>query len=107
MIPKGLEKQINILDFSLSSLWRRKLKNIGIMLVFSAVIFLLASFQMLTGALSDAAFPWHISKSCQKFSEYVKLCRAYGGIILMSPTWPITLSWLLIPRRCPWATNLI
>ena len=55
MIPKGLEKQINILDFSLSSLWRRKLKNIGIMLVFSAVIFLLASFQMLTGALSDAA----------------------------------------------------
>jgi hypothetical protein len=55
MIPKGLEKQINFLDFSLSSLWRRKLKNIGIMLVFSAVIFLLASFQMLTGALSDAA----------------------------------------------------
>jgi len=55
MIPKGLEKQVNILDFSLSSLWRRKLKNIGIMLVFSAVIFLLASFQMLTGALSDAA----------------------------------------------------
>lgn len=55
MIPKGLEKQVNILDFSLSSLWRRKLKNFGIMLVFSAVIFLLASFQMLTGALSDAA----------------------------------------------------
>jgi ABC-type lipoprotein release transport system permease subunit len=55
MIPKGLEKQINILDFSLSSLWRRKLKNIGIMLVFSAVIFLLASFQMLTNALSDNA----------------------------------------------------
>jgi len=55
MIPKGLEKQVNILDFSLSSLWRRKLKNFGIMLVFSAVIFLLASFQMLTGALTDAA----------------------------------------------------
>ncbi|MBE9519490.1 MAG: FtsX-like permease family protein [Proteobacteria bacterium] len=54
-MPKGLEKQVNILDFSLSSLWRRKLKNFGIMLVFSAVIFLLASFQMLTGALSDAA----------------------------------------------------
>ena len=26
MLPKGLEKQLNILDFSLSSLWRRKLK---------------------------------------------------------------------------------
>jgi ABC-type lipoprotein release transport system permease subunit len=55
MIPKGLEKQINILDFSLSSLWRRKLKNLGIMLVFGVVIFLLGSFQMLTGALTNSA----------------------------------------------------
>ena len=55
MIPPGLEIQFNILDFSLSSLWRRKFKNIGIILVFSGVIFLLASFQMLTGALSGTA----------------------------------------------------
>ena len=55
MIPKGLEKQFNILDFSLSSLWRRKLKNLGIMLVFAVVIFLLGSFQMLTGALTNSA----------------------------------------------------
>ena len=55
MIPKGLEKQLNILDFALSSLWRRKLKNLGIMLVFSLVIFLLGSFQMLTGALTNSA----------------------------------------------------
>jgi len=55
MIPKGLEKQLNILDFSLSSLWRRKLKNLGIMLVFALVIFLLGSFQMLTGALTNSA----------------------------------------------------
>ena len=55
MIPKSLEKQINVLDFSLSSLWRRKWKNIGIMLVFALVIFLLASFQMLTSALSNSA----------------------------------------------------
>jgi ABC-type lipoprotein release transport system permease subunit len=55
MIPKGLEKQFNILDFSLSSIWRRKLKNLGIMLVFALVIFLLGSFQMLTGALTNSA----------------------------------------------------
>ena len=55
MIPKGLEKQLNILDFSLSSLWRRKLKNMSIMLVFALVIFLLGSFQMLTGALTQSA----------------------------------------------------
>ena len=55
MIPKGLEKQLNILDFSLTSLWRRKLKNLSIMLVFALVIFLLGSFQMLTGALTSSA----------------------------------------------------
>ncbi|MBW2467203.1 MAG: FtsX-like permease family protein, partial [Deltaproteobacteria bacterium] len=54
-MPKSLEKQINILDFALSALWRRKLKNLGIMLVFALVIFLLGSFQMLTGALSNSA----------------------------------------------------
>jgi ABC-type lipoprotein release transport system permease subunit len=57
MILPGLEKQFKILDFSISSLWRRKFKNLGIMLVFSGVIFLLASFQMLTGALSGKAEP--------------------------------------------------
>jgi ABC-type lipoprotein release transport system permease subunit len=55
MLPKGFEKQLNILDFSLSSLWRRKLKNLGIMFVFALVIFLLGSFQMLTGALTNSA----------------------------------------------------
>ena len=55
IIPKGLEKQFNILDFSLTSIWRRKQKNLGIMLVFALVIFLLGSFQMLTGALSNSA----------------------------------------------------
>ena len=55
MLPKGLEKQLNILDFSLSSLWRRKGKNLSIMLVFALVIFLLSSFQMLTGALTQSA----------------------------------------------------
>lgn len=55
MIPAGLEKQLNILDFALSSLWRRKLKNLGIMMVFALVIFLLGSFQMLTGALTNSA----------------------------------------------------
>jgi len=55
MLRTVIEKQINILDYSLSSIWRRKLKNISVMLVFSAVIFLLASFQMVTQALTGAA----------------------------------------------------
>ncbi len=48
-----LEKHFNILDYSLSSIWRRKLKSIGVLLVFSAVIFLIASFQMTTSGLTD------------------------------------------------------
>ncbi|OGQ96384.1 MAG: hypothetical protein A2521_09195 [Deltaproteobacteria bacterium RIFOXYD12_FULL_57_12] len=55
MIQQLLEKHLNILDYALSSLWRRRLKNGGVMLVFAAVIFLLASFQMLTSTLTKAA----------------------------------------------------
>ena len=55
MAPKNLEKQLNILDYALSSLWRRRLKSLSVLLVFAAVIFLLASFQMVTQSLSDKA----------------------------------------------------
>ncbi len=52
MIRSTFEKHLNLLDYTLTSLWRRRLKNFSIMLVFAAVIFLLASFQMVTGALT-------------------------------------------------------
>ncbi|MFA6282626.1 MAG: FtsX-like permease family protein [Desulfurivibrionaceae bacterium] len=55
MAQPNLEKQINILDYALSSLWRRRLKSLSVLLVFAAVIFLLASFQMVTQALSGKA----------------------------------------------------
>ncbi len=51
----GLNKHINILDFTLASLWRRKLKNISVLVVFAAVIFLVASLQMVTQALTEKA----------------------------------------------------
>ncbi len=50
-----LARQINILDYALSSLWRRRLKNVSVLLVFTGVIFLVASFQMVTDALTDTA----------------------------------------------------
>jgi ABC-type lipoprotein release transport system permease subunit len=49
------EKQLNVLDYALSSLWRRKGKNLSVFFVFTFVIFLLASFQFLTRSLLDAA----------------------------------------------------
>ncbi|MBU2538180.1 MAG: FtsX-like permease family protein [Proteobacteria bacterium] len=55
MAHYNIEKQLNILDYALSSLWRRRLKSLSVLLVFAAVIFLLASFQMVTQALSDKA----------------------------------------------------
>ncbi len=55
MIPRNLEKQINILDYALTSLWRRRMKNIGLITVFAGVIFLLASFQMVNRSLTGAA----------------------------------------------------
>lgn len=55
MLPPIIEKQLNLLDYSLSSLWRRKFKNISVMLIFAAVIFLVASFQLITKALVETA----------------------------------------------------
>jgi ABC-type lipoprotein release transport system permease subunit len=55
MSRNAIEKQLNILDYTLSSLWRRKSRNISILLVFSAVIFLLASLQMVNQALTRQA----------------------------------------------------
>jgi ABC-type lipoprotein release transport system permease subunit len=49
------QRHLNILDYALSSLWRRKLKNGGIAIIFSLVIFLLASFQLLTQSLETTA----------------------------------------------------
>ena len=51
----AFSKSLNILDYALSLLVRRKLKNLSVMLVFMAVIFLLASFQLVTSALKDSA----------------------------------------------------
>lgn len=51
----SLEKTINILDYSLSSLWRHKGKNLSVILVFASVIFLVASFQLTTQALIKMA----------------------------------------------------
>lgn len=55
MIKPAVAKQLNILDYALSSIWRRRFKNVGVMLVFAAVIFLIASFQMVTQALTETA----------------------------------------------------
>lgn len=51
----GLEKQINLLDYALASLWRRRLKNSSVLVVFAAVIFLIASFHLVTTALTETA----------------------------------------------------
>ncbi len=45
----------NILDYALQSLWRRRLKTLGIIIIFTAVIFLVASFQLTVKALNDEA----------------------------------------------------
>ena len=54
-MPGGFTKHINILDFTLASLWRRRLKNLSVLAVFAGVIFLVASFQMVTQALTETA----------------------------------------------------
>ncbi len=50
-----LTQHLNILDYALSSLWRRRAKNLSVLVVFSWVIFLVASFQLVTQALTETA----------------------------------------------------
>ena len=50
-----LEKQRNIIDFTLSSLLRRKTKNLALMLVYTLVVFVLASVMFFAGAIKKEA----------------------------------------------------
>ncbi|MDO9288106.1 MAG: hypothetical protein Q7T83_04895, partial [Thermodesulfovibrionales bacterium] len=51
----ALEKHINILDYTLQSLLRRKFKNIGIIMVFTLVIFTVSSVIFLSYSLRQEA----------------------------------------------------
>ncbi len=54
-MSSAIGKQLNLLDYALSSLVRRWSKNVAIVGVFATVIFLLASFHLLTNALTRFA----------------------------------------------------
>ncbi len=51
----AIEKQRHIIDFTLSSLWRRKGKNISLVVVYAFVIFLLASVMFFTHSIKKEA----------------------------------------------------
>jgi ABC-type lipoprotein release transport system permease subunit len=52
---RSIEKQRNILDFTLSSLWRRKGKNLALLMVYTLVVFSLGSVMFFTQALKNEA----------------------------------------------------
>jgi ABC-type lipoprotein release transport system permease subunit len=52
---KSIEKQRNIIDFTLSSLWRRKGKNLALVVVYTLVVFSLGSVMFFTQALKNEA----------------------------------------------------
>ena len=50
-----VQHQLNLLDYALATIWRRKLKNCGIVLVFTIVVFLFGSLQLMTRGLTETA----------------------------------------------------
>src|SRR5208283_1691345 len=50
-----LEKQRNIIDFTLSSLLRRKTKNVALIIVYTLVVFVLASVMFFADAIKKEA----------------------------------------------------
>ncbi|MHC1697071.1 MAG: ABC transporter permease [Geobacteraceae bacterium] len=56
-MAKTIERQRHIIEFTLSSLLRRKGKNLALLLIYTVVVFLLASVMFFTNALKrEAAF---------------------------------------------------
>jgi ABC-type lipoprotein release transport system permease subunit len=55
MKTSWFEKQKNMIDFTLSSLWRRKGKNGALVVVYTMVVFILASVMFLTHSLKREA----------------------------------------------------
>lgn len=52
---KGIEKQRNIVDFTLSSLLRRKGKNLSLLIVYALIVFVLSSVMFLTHSIKREA----------------------------------------------------
>ncbi len=52
---KSIEKQRNIIDFTLSALWRRQGKNLALVVVYTLVVFSLGSVMFFTQALKNEA----------------------------------------------------
>ncbi|HAA02525.1 MAG TPA: ABC transporter permease, partial [Syntrophobacteraceae bacterium] len=50
-----IDKQRHIIDFMLSSLWRRKGKNLSLVAVYAFVVFLLASVMFFTHSIKKEA----------------------------------------------------
>ena len=50
-----IERQRNVIDYTLSLLWRRRGKNCALLFVYSAVVFLLASVVLFTDSLKKEA----------------------------------------------------
>ena len=51
-MAEWIKKQRNIIDFTLSSLWRRKKKNIALFAVYTLVVFFLASVLFFTYSIN-------------------------------------------------------
>ena len=50
-----LEKQRHLIDFTFASLWRRKVKNLGLLAAYTVLVFVLASVTLFTHALRTEA----------------------------------------------------
>jgi len=50
-----IDRQRNVLDFALRSLWRRRGKNVSLVLVYTGIVFLLASVSLFTQSLKREA----------------------------------------------------
>ena len=79
-MARWVERQRNILDFTFSSLLRRKGKNVALLLVYTLIVFVLASVMFLGGWLSPLqGLVEHVCFPCSKIVEDDGTVKLYYG----------------------------
>ncbi len=92
-ISPSIQRIVNVLDYSLSSLYRKKLKNLSIFLVFAMVIFLFSSLQLMSRGLTEVAeevLRWAPDITVQQMSAGRQISISADAEIKLQPIFGIS-----------------
>ena len=127
MVKQKMNRHLKILEFALSTLMRHKIKNLMVVLVYTFVVFILASILFFSQALKKEAtllfdqtpelivqrvsagrhgwIPLDYGRTIEKIRGVKSVTPRFWGYYYDPPPGPITLLWAPTPYRlrcAPW-----